>query len=475
MEPANKSFMSRLLFWRKRGAAPKGKRPGNRSEKANAGGKTIVEYLPDADEIERSPAPPYARITIHVSVLALIAFLVWASLSELDQVVTAQGRLINPLPNVVVQPLETSIVQSVDVRVGQVVHKGQQLATLDATFAQADESQIRVRLSSLETQIKGLEAEINGNFNVPNTANSPDEKLQAQLLIERRASYRAQETRLNETLSKLRAQLATNRNDQQLVMSRLRSIKDIESMQDKMVAQKYAAPVQLLEAQQRTKEVERELEMARSREQELRRELSAYEAEKLAFEKNWRQKTMEEMLSVTRERDSLLQQLEKADKRKKLVTLYAPEDAVVLEIAKLSPGSVVQGAETFFTLVPLNTKLEAEVQINSVDVGYIKVGDAVHLKLDAFPFQRHGTLDGTVRTISQDAFKRDVSAKGGMDAYYLARVSFEGGGLRNMIESSRLMPGMTLSAEIVVGKRTIMSYIAWPITKGLDEAIREPK
>jgi HlyD family secretion protein len=110
-----------------------------------------------------------------------------------------------------------------------------------------------------------------------------------------------------------------------------------------------------------------------------------------------------------------------------------------------------------------------------MDVGYIKKGDLVHLKLDAFPFQRHGTLDGTVRTISQDAFKRDVSAKGGLDAYYLARISFSGTGLRNMVESSLLMPGMTMSAEIVVGKRTIMSYIAWPITKGLNEAIREPK
>jgi len=281
--------------------------------------------------------------------------------------------------------------------------------------------------------------------------------------------------RLNETLSKLRAQLATNRNDQQLVLSRLKSIKDIEAMQDKMVAQKYSAPLQLLEAQQRTQEVERELELARSKEQELRRELSAYEAEKLAFEKSWRQKAMEEMLTATRERDTLLQQLQKADKRSKLVSLYAPQDAVVLEIAKLSPGSVVQGAETFFTLVPLNIKLEAEVQINSADVGYIKLRDPVHLKLDAFPFQRHGTLDGSVRTISQDAFKRDTSAKGGLDAYYLARVSFDGETLRNLKESSRLMPGMTLAAEIVVGKRTIMSYIAWPITKGLEEAAREPK
>ena len=438
-------------------------------------GQTVVEYLPDADEIERSPIPIYARFTLHMLVMAVVLFIAYASFSEIDQVVVAQGRLINPMPNVVVQPLETSIVQTVDVKVGQVVKKGDQLATLDATFAQADESDIKFRLSSLETQILGLEAELSGESASLKTPSNADEKLQTQLLAERRASYKAQLLRLNETLSKLRAQLATNKSDQLLVLSRLKSIKDIEAMQDKMVAQKYSAPLQLLEAQQRTQEVERELELARSKEQELRRELSAYEAEKLAFEKNWRQKAMEEMLSATRERDTLLQQLQKADRRRGLVTLLAPQDAVVLEIAKLSPGSVVQGAETFFTLVPLNTKLEAEVQINSVDVGYIKDGDAVHIKLDAFPFQRHGTLDGNVRSISQDAFKRDVSAKGGLDAYYLGRVKFEGSGLRNMLDSARLMPGMTLSAEIVVGKRTIMSYIAWPITKGLNEAIREPK
>jgi HlyD family secretion protein len=374
---------------------------------------------------------------------------------------------------VVVQPLETSIVQTVDVRVGQVVKKGDQLATLDATFAKADESDIKSRLNSLETQILGLETELAGDSIQIKTANTPDEKLQAQLLTERRASYKAQQLRLNETLSKLRAQLATNRNDQQLILTRLRSIKDIEVMQDKMVAQKYSAPLQLLEAQQRTQEVERELELAKSREQELRRELSAYEAEKVAFEKTWRQRAMEEMLTATRERDSLLQQLQKADKRRNLVTLYAPQDAVVLEIAKLSPGSVVQGAETFFTLVPLNTRLEAEVQINSIDIGFIKVGDEVQIKLDAYPFQKHGTIEAKIRTISEDAFRRDQNKSMG-DAYYLSRINLESIHLKNMKETSRLMPGMTLSAEVVVGKKTIMSYMMWPITKGLNEAIREP-
>jgi HlyD family secretion protein len=62
-----------------------------------------------------------------------------------------------------------------------------------------------------------------------------------------------------------------------------------------------------------------------------------------------------------------------------------------------------------------------------------------------------------------------------LDAYYLARISLENTHLRNMIDSARLLPGMTLAAEIVVGKRTVISYLAWPLTKGLDEAAREPR
>ena len=104
-------------------------------------GATVVEFLPDADAIERSPLPPSIRITVHTLALAMVLLVLWASFSEVERVVVAQGRLVNPLPNIVVQPLETSIIQKIEVRVGQVVRQGQVLATLDPTFAQADEAQ----------------------------------------------------------------------------------------------------------------------------------------------------------------------------------------------------------------------------------------------------------------------------------------------------------------------------------------------
>lgn len=438
---------------------------------------TVIEFLPDADEIERSPLPRSARITLHVMLMMLVFFLLWAIFSEVDRVVAAGGRLITPLPNIIVQPLETSIIQRIDVRVGQVVKKGERLATLDPTFAEADESQLRIQLHSLETQLQRLQAELSDQPpHAEAKKDDADSQLQAQLSTVRQGNYRAQLTQLEEKIAGLRAAMDTNRLDQQILGARLKPLLEIEAMLGKLVASQYGARVSLLEAQEKRLGVERDLQQAKNQEHELKRELAALEAEKSAFDKGWRQKTMEELLATSRERDTISEQLQKADKRHKLVILESPSDAVVLEIAPLSQGSVVREAEQLFVLVPLGAELEAEVKIDSIDIGYIKVGDAARVKIDAFSSQKHGTLDATVRTISEDAFRREKQAllDPGMDAYYMARLSLGKSHLKNMAPGARLLPGMTLTAEIVVGKRTVMSYLLWPLMKALDESIREP-
>lgn len=434
--------------------------------------KQAVDFLPDADEIERSPLPWLARLTLYALLAMLLTFLIWASLSEVDRIVVAKGRLVTPLPNIVVQPLETSIIQSIDVRLGQIVKQGEHLATLDPTFTQADEAQVRTRLHSLETQVRRLEGELSGGKPLESLPNDADGRLQTQLAAERQANYAAQLTRMEENIARLRAGLETNRRDQQVLAARVKPLQEIETMQEQLAARHFGPRTGFLEAQEKRLEVERDMQLTKNREQELKRELAEVEAEKAAFAKSWRQKTMEELLSTSRERDAIREQLQKADKLHTLVTLTSPSDAVVLDIAKLSQGSVVKAAEPLFTLVPLDTRLEAEVQINSGDVGYVKTGDAVRLKLDAYPFQRHGTLDATVNTISEDAFQRETAL--GAEAYFSSRIGLGESKLKRLPDKARLLPGMTLTAEIVVGKRSVMSYLLWPLTKALDESIREP-
>lgn len=443
-------------------------------KRADAKAETVVEFLPDADEIERSPLPREARITVPILMAALVAFLLWATFSRVDRVVVAHGHLATVTPNIVVQPLDTSIIKSIDVRVGQVVKKGQRLATLDPTFAEADAADLQTRLSSLDTQETRLKDELAGGKFADKAGSSADSQLQVQLAAERRATYEAQLAKMEENVARLNASMETNLKDQQALEDRLAPLREIEAMQEKLVEKQYGPRINLLQARDRRLDVERSLQLARSQEQEIARQLEEAKSEKEAFEREWRQKAMEEMLTTSRELDSVKEQLQKADKRNQLVELDSPSDAVVLEIAKLSQGSIARGTEPLFTLVPLGAKLEAEVQIDSTDVGNIKVGDKVEVKLDAFPFQQYGALTGKVRTISEDSFKRDASATHGLDSYYQGRIDLGDSHLKNMTDRSKLLPGMTLSAEILVGKRSVMSYLLWPLTKTMDESLREP-
>jgi len=456
---------------------PANKSPLNFARRAK--NQTEVEFLPDADAIERGPLPASVRITLHVMLLAFVSFIVWASVSPVDQIVVAHGKLVNPLPNIVVQPLDTSIIQSIEVRTGQVVKKGQVLALLDPTFNAADESQLRIRLDSLDTQAAGLRAELSGQRGADSGAGAgaanADTQLQAQLSRERQANFAAQKNKMDQNIARLKAGLLTNQHDQVILAERVKSLREVEAMQEQLMAEQFGAKMHLLEARDRRLGVERDMDMQRNKAVELASELAAAEAERSAFDKNWRQKTLEDLLTASRDRDGVHEQLAKADRRLKLIRMVAPADGVVLEIGKLSVGSVVREAETLFTLVPLGAELEAEVQIDSVDIGYIKQDAPVHLKVDAFTFMKHGMLDGKVRTISQDSFKRETNDKsgGGLDAYYLSRIPYTGK-LAKLPPGARLLPGMTVSAEIVVGKRTVMSYLLYPLTRALDESIREP-
>ena len=451
---------------------------GKTSGKAKAA-ETAIDFLPDADEIERRPLPRAARATLYVLFALVLCFILWASLFKVDRVVVAHGRVVTPLPNIVVQPLETAVIQSIDVRVGQVVKKGQPLATLDSTFAEADQAELKSHIESLDNQTERLKAELAGKSPASSGKTDNDSKLESALSTERQANYRAQMQKFNETLAGLRATLDTNHADQQILETRVKSLQEIENMQEKLVAQNFGARAHLLEARDKRLEVERDLTQSKNKEQELKRQLAGAEADKTAFDLSWKQKMMEDLLATSRDRDTQAEQLRKANRRHNLVTLTAPTDGVVLDIAKLSQGSVIREAETLFTLVQMGTELESEVQIDSIDTGYVKVGDTVRLKVDAFPFQQHGTLIGTIKTISEDAFRRDNLGNPsllaqGTDAFYLSRVTFGDSKLKNLPAQAKLLPGMTLSAEIVVGKRSVMSYLLWPLSKTVDESIGEP-
>jgi hemolysin D len=440
--------------------------------KTNRIRQALAEFLPDAQAIELREPPRGRRLTLY-TLLALVATAIaWASFSEIDKLVIGSGRLVTPLSNLVVQPLEPGILKTIEVRVGQLVRKGTVLATLDPTFANADVSQLGSRSDMLSWQAQRMESELIGTAGVAEQGQHGQQQLQADLLVERQAMYAARMRQFAESIQRLRASLETNKQDQAVLERRLKSLQELEGMLSELEAKQFGSRAKRLEAAERKLEVERDYRLAVNRQKEILREIGASEAERSTFSRSWRQEAMEKLSTTLQQRDEANEQLAKARLRSDLVTLKAPQDAVVLEIGKKSIGSVLKDAEPLFVLVPLDATLEVEVEVAPADVGEIRVGDVVRIKLDAYPFQKHGTARGKVSNISADTFSRQTSL-GGQSYYYLARASLEDVRLSQLSDPARLLPGMMLTAEIITGKRTVISYFLYPVIRLFDESLRE--
>lgn len=204
---------------------------------------------------------------------------------------------------------------------------------------------------------------------------------------------------------------------------------------------------------------------------EVRRRLTTIENEEKAFIQEWNKGISEQRVEVRRRLTAVLKDYDKVKQLLEYVELRAPCDAVVHEIATFSPGSAVQEAEALITLVPLDGETEIECEIRPQDIGKVQVGSNARIKISAYPFQKHGTLEGQVRMISENTHQKTEGAV--TTTYYRGRMSVNGE-LKNIPENFRLIPGMEVQCEIKCDKRRVIEYVLYPLIKGLDEAIREP-
>ena len=150
----------------------------------------------------------------------------------------------------------------------------------------------------------------------------------------------------------------------------------------------------------------------------------------------------------------------------------APADGVVLDLPKLGFGSVVKEGDKIFTLVRSNVPLALEVDIDPKDINDVRIDADASIKLDALPFQEYGDIKGNLTYVSDDTY--DESLSGDKGAFFRARVSVKGGELTKLPSDFKLTPGMTATADLLIGKRNLLSYLTRPITKGFSKAFSEP-
>jgi HlyD family secretion protein len=373
-----------------------------------------------------------------------------------------------------------------NVHAGDEVKKGEILATLDPTFAQADLAALSAQQRSLLAQKKRLDAELAGEPFDPGPAATSDDELQATLYRQRQAQYNAQLRVYDEDIQLRRANLHTTQDDLASSVKQLEVAKDVEDMRTTLMQSQIGSKLQYLEAKTNRMRIEQEQQDATNRLTELQHEIQSKEAERQAFVDQWRHQVLESLVQVRTELAKVDEGRTKASRLNDLVVLRAPSDGVILDVAKRSVGSVMRSAEPLITMVPNDARLIAEITIGSADVGYTTAGDDVVVKIDAFPYQRHGLLPGKLLSISEESFPAGGSTSGpdtgtplvnggpGGGAYHRGRVELLSTELKHLPKGARLIPGMTLTADIKVGTRRAISIFLYPLTQALNESIREP-
>ncbi|WP_161993555.1 HlyD family type I secretion periplasmic adaptor subunit [Muricoccus nepalensis] len=468
--PQGPSLASRLLV------AVTPRRPRRWSTEAATEKQWLKEGFappqPDLEDFLGQATPSLLCNTHRFAVALFLALIALASVLHVDIIVAGTGRLSMDSPTIVLQPMQLSVIRQIRVKPGDVVRRGDVLASLDPTFAQADRAVLLAQQSAVRAQQARLEAELDGTAFDPE-AGPPELMLQRALYRQRQAQFTSRLADIDQRLRSHEVEVATAQQNRELLTQQVALAREVEAMRNTLFRAQSGSRLSYVEAQAARVRNERELQAAIAQINSAQQAILSLQAERQAFIDSWRRELTETLVRTRAEALAIDESLTKANMVNRLVELVAPEDGVVLEVAKRSVGSVLNAAEPLVTMISSGAAMVAEIAIGSGDVGYAKPGDEVQVKVDAFPYQRHGLLTGRLRAIVADSMPAS-GGNAGSTAYHRGVVELGTTTLQSMPEGTRLIPGMTLAAEIKVGTRSVISYLLYPITRGMRESLREP-
>lgn len=433
------------------------------------------EFLPSYLELMECPPSATARITaMAISILVLLA-LIWAYFGHLDIHATATGRLILPSRSQTIQVYELSEVAEILVKNGQHVKSGDKLLVLNIVGITQEMRRLQEQRSFQQLELARYQALLSDE---PLNALTMLDNIEEPAAIRSRAHLISIWQEHQTILAKFDAELAANQSEQIAnhasivgLQKLLHNIQQRLAPSRELLKSKFVSKTELLAKEKEALETElsitvkqQELEVLQARANTIRENKASYIAQKY---REWHDNLnkAQSVLLITE------QELAKAKERDRLQILRAPMDGIVQQLAVHTVGGIVQGAQTLMMITPHDTPQQAEVNIANKDVGFISPGQPVTVKIEAFPYSRYGTISGQVQSISLDSVKLNESSA---ELVFPAQIELAQNHI--MIDNSlvTLTPGMSVVAEIKIGKRRIIDYLLSPIREYKSEAWREP-
>jgi hemolysin D len=424
-----------------------------------------------------------------------VAAIAWAMIGRVDVIAAAAGKTIAAGNTKVVQPMQIGSVRRIYVHDGDFVRKGQLLIELDPTLATADTEQsgktllaariARARNDALLDYLAGKPP----RFIAPPDAPPDVVETQERLIRAAIASYESERASLLEQRAQRAAELAGAEAEIAKLKETLPYLDEQIAARKQLVDKGYFSKLKLLEYQQARIEHLRDTDVQRASAVRARASIRDIEAQLAKLRDTFEHNAASELSDANEKAGTAQAEVKKAQKVRELMQLRAPVDGVVQQLAISTVGGVVQPAQPLMVIVPCSgtsstecrSAIKAEAFVLNRDVGFVHPGQRVVVKLEAFNFTDYGFIEGTVQGVSRDAIdlgnrngsEQDHAAAKAQSPVYIARIELNCGAPRNRSLCSRVVPGMTVQAEIRTGSRRIIDYLLSPLSRTVKEAGRE--
>jgi len=181
-----------------------------------------------------------------------------------------------------------------------------------------------------------------------------------------------------------------------------------------------------------------------------------------------RHEALTEMGTLGAELAQVEEAIVRAEDQVRRLDVRAPVRGLVQDLQFQTIGAVVRPGGVLMSIVPIDDVLEVEARVSTSDVGHVRVGQSVAVKVSTYDFARYGAIDGVLRTVSPSTFTDDEGTP-----YYKALITLTKSYLGDDPGRDQVLPGMTVQADVITGKKTVLQYLLKPIYVGLDQAMRE--
>ncbi|NNB43655.1 HlyD family type I secretion periplasmic adaptor subunit [Pseudomonas chlororaphis] len=436
-----------------------------------------TQFLPAALELQDTPVHPAPRIFVWSILGFAVLALLWGFIGKIEVVAVAPGKIVPNGKTKLIQSSETAVVRAIHVSDGQAVKVGELLVELDPTAADADVRRIQSELLAARVDSARGAAMLDAiNQQQPPTsligaiANAnPEQVLSAQRWLQ--GQYQEYRSSLELVDAEILQRSAEIQSAQAQVASLRQTVPIATQLAEdyrRLLEQQYVARHEYLEKEQARLDLLRQLSV----QQASVLQSTAAQAEARRRREGVVAQNRRAMLDLQQEANqkaaSLVQELAKARYQETLTSLKAPVDGTVQQLAIHTVGGVVTPAQPLMVIVPADQPVEVEAMLENKDVGFVRAGQPVTVKVETFTFTKYGTVDGEVLSVSNDAI--DDEKRG---LIYSSRIRLKSDHLMVNGQRVALSPGMSITAEVKTDQRRVIDYFLSPLQQHVDESLRE--